>query len=191
MFNITAPNITTYLTLFINSQQTKAILTWLAINRYDSNIVLETPHVVVGAAIASRVTNPVLSLPLVLGSHFILDMIPHWNPHLSSEVEKSGKPSRQSVNIVIADASLALIAGFLIASRALPNIAHTVTILLSCFISVLPDIVEGPYFFLGQRNKTVKKWIDFQKSIQSNASAIPGLITQFITIAASLWWVLA
>ena len=53
--------------------------------------MLETPHVIVGAAIAYKVVNPALALPLALGSHFILDITPHWNPHLSTETKKFGK----------------------------------------------------------------------------------------------------
>ena len=65
--------------------------------------VLETPHVVVGAAIATKVLHPALAIPLAFGSHFILEKVPHWNPHLNSETEKFGRPTRQSTYIVIAD----------------------------------------------------------------------------------------
>ncbi len=153
--------------------------------------MLETPHVVVGAAIAMKIANPALALPLALGSHFILDRIPHWNPHLNTEMKENGKPTKKSSVIVIIDVCLALVLGFFIASRALPNTSHATTILVASFISVLPDIIEGPYFFLGIKSKFIKKWIVFQKSLQVNTSIIPGLLTQVITIAAALWWILA
>jgi len=63
--------------------------------------VLETPHVVVAAAIAVNVANPALAIPLALGSHFVLEKVPHWNPHLNTELKKFGKVSAQSTNIVI------------------------------------------------------------------------------------------
>ncbi len=153
--------------------------------------MLETPHVAVGAAIAMKVVNPALAIPLAFGSHFILEKIPHWNPHLNTETEKYGKPTKKSTVIVIIDVCTSLALGFFIASKALPNTSHVATILVASFASVLPDVIEGPYFFLGVKNKFIKKWIVFQKSLQADTSIIPGLLTQAVTITAALWWIFA
>lgn len=152
--------------------------------------MLETPHVIVGAAIATRVANPALALPLALASHFILEKVPHWNPHLNTETEKYGKPTKQSTVIVIADATLATVSLLFIASRVLPDTGHALTILLAGIFAILPDLVEGPYFFLGIRSKIIKRWILFQKSIQEDTTIIPGLLTQFATVAAAFLWIL-
>ena len=151
--------------------------------------MLETPHVIVGAAIAYKVVNPALALPLALGSHFVLEKVPHWNPHLNSETEKYGKPTKKSTQIVIIDVILSLSAGFFIASKVLPDTGHAITILAACFLAALPDIIEGPYFFLGIRSKIIKKWIAFQSSIQSDAPKFLGLTTQLITILVAFWWI--
>lgn len=152
--------------------------------------MLETPHVVVGAAIATKVVHPALAIPLAFASHFVLEKVPHWNPHLNTETEKFGKPTRQSTLIVVADVILSLVFGFYIASRALPDTAHFASILAASFFAVLPDVLEGPYFFLNMRNEAVKKWVKFQKSIQVDTTLIPGLLTQVATIVAALWWIL-
>lgn len=152
--------------------------------------MLETPHVMVAAAIATKIGNPLLAIPLALGSHFLLERIPHWNPHLKTETDKYGKPTTQTTIITTIDAVTALISGSLIAARALPNTGHTITILLACFFSVLPDLVESPYFFMGVRNELLIKYIAWQKSIQEDAKLIPGLLTQLAIIGASLFWIL-
>jgi hypothetical protein len=152
--------------------------------------MLETPHVMVGAAIATKIANPFLAIPLALGSHFLLERIPHWNPHLKTETDKYGKPTTRTTIITTIDAVTALISGSLIAARALPNTGHTITILLACFFSVLPDLVESPYFFMGVRNGLLVKYIAWQKSIQEDAKLIPGILTQLAIIGASLWWIL-
>ena len=150
--------------------------------------VLETPHVLVGAAIATKIVNPALAIPLAFASHFVLEKVPHWNPHLNQETEKYGRPTKKSTQIVFADSSLALVSGLFIAHSVLPNYAHAATIVAACFFSVLPDVIEGPYFFLGVRHELIKKWIKFQKSIQTDVSPIPGLLTQAaISIAALIW----
>lgn len=153
--------------------------------------MLETPHVAVGAAIAAKIPNPLISLPLALASHFVLEKIPHWNPHLNSEMEKFGRPTVKSTQVVIADASLALVTGGYIATTALPDTSHAMVILAASFLSVLPDLIEGPYFFLGRKSKFIKKWILFQKSIQVDTKVLPGLLTQALTVIAAFVWILS
>ena len=151
--------------------------------------MLETPHVFSGAAIATKIPDPLIAIPLAFASHFILETIPHWNPHLNSETKKYGYPTKKSTTITIIDSSIALISGSFIAYQALPNTGHAITILAACFASVLPDLIEAPYFFLKIKNNVIKKWIDIQKSIQNDVSLIPGLITQYITIFAAIFWI--
>ena len=152
--------------------------------------MLETPHVVVGAAIATKVVNPFLAIPLAFGSHFLLEKVPHWNPHLNTEIKKYGKVTRQSTLIVIADVALSLTLGFFIASRTLPDVNHALTIVAASLASVLPDVIEGPYFFLRMKSKLIMKWIGFQKAIQNDAPPLPGLATQLVTILAAFWWIM-
>lgn len=152
--------------------------------------VIETPHVIVGAAIATKVVNPALALPLALGSHFVLDKVPHWNPHLFTETQKYGKPTKKSNLIVAADVAASIMIGGYIAAQALPNTAHALTILACCLIAAAPDIVEGPYFYLNLKTKTLEKWIRFQRSFQINVDFLPGILTQITTVAATLWWIL-
>lgn len=153
--------------------------------------MIETAHVIVGAAIAAKVANPALALPLALGSHFVLDKVPHWNPHLFTETKKYGKPTGKSTLIVAADVTASLVISLSVASLALPDNTKALTILAACFLSILPDVVEGPYFFLNIRPKFIEKWINFQRAFQINTSFVPGVLTQIVTVAASLWWILA
>lgn len=151
--------------------------------------MLETPHVFVGAAIATKIPNPWIAIPLAFASHFILEMVPHWNPHLSSETKKYGQPTRQSTAMVIFDSTTALMCGSAIAYNALPDKIHAATILFACLASIMPDLIEAPYFFLKVRHKLIEKWIKFQKSLQNDTSPIAGLLTQFLTILAAIFWI--
>ncbi len=152
--------------------------------------MLETPHVVVGAAIAFKVANPVLAIPLALGSHFVLEKVPHWNPHLNTEKTKYGKITPQTTRIVFADAFLAAFCAISIASLALPDLKRALIILVASFAAALPDLIEAPYFFLNKGGKLIRRWVAFQKSIQVDASILPGLLTQVLTVLASFLWIL-
>lgn len=153
--------------------------------------MLETPHVIVGAAIATKISNPLISLPLAFGSHFLLDKVPHWNPHLNTETQKHGKITKKTTAFVALDMGLALISGLTIASSSLPSINQTLIVLFGAFFAVLPDVVEGPYFFLNYKTNFIKKWIAFQKSIQTDTTPVPGLIIQILTILAAIAWLVA
>lgn len=150
--------------------------------------MLETPHVAIGAAIATKIPNPFLAIPLAFLSHFVMEKVPHWNPHLVTETKKYGMPTKKSVVIIAFDVALALVLGTYIASQALPDKAHAATIMFASFASVLPDLIEAPYFFLKMRNKFLKSWLTFQKSLQVDTTPFWGLLTQVITIAAVFFW---
>ncbi len=151
--------------------------------------MLETPHVAVGVAIASKIPNPFISIPLAFASHFLLDITPHWNPHINREIKKFGKPTKKSVNIIRVDSTIALLLGTLIAIHALPNIHQFLNIMACSLVSVLPDVVEAPYYFLHRKDNIIEKWIAWQKSIQADATPWLGLSTQAAIIIASLWWI--
>jgi len=148
--------------------------------------MLETPHVAVGAVIATIIPNPFLAIPLSFASHFILEKVPHWNPHLNTETKKYGRPTNKSIAIASADSMIALFLGLSLAERASGNPIMAFTILGSCFAAVLPDLIEAPYFFLKNRSKYLIKWVEFQKSIQSDTTPFWGLMTQVITLAVTL-----
>lgn len=153
--------------------------------------MLETPHVAVGAAIAAKV-HPALALPAALASHFILDKIPHWNPHAYTEVKTNGRISSTTILISVADVFLALSLGIFIAYRALPNYTHAGVIIAASFLSVLPDVSKSPYFFFKKLRKGgLKKWVDFERSLQVDTNFILGNITQVGIIAMSLVWAMS
>jgi hypothetical protein len=151
--------------------------------------VLELPHALVGAAIATKIGNPLLSLPIALASHFVLDLLPHWNPHLNTELKTKGKISNTTTLIVAADVLLSLIGGFYIASMQLPDKEFFTIIILGALMGVLPDVLEAPHFYFNVRWAPIEKLLKFQKSIQNDAPFIWGISTQVLTIIAVFWWI--
>lgn len=150
--------------------------------------MLELPHVVVGATIAAKIGNPALALPLALASHFALDVLPHWNPHLNSELKSHGRVTGRTTTFVVVDGIGSLVAGFAIASTVLPSINHFIIVILGSFLAVLPDLVEAPHYFLRKEHPLITKFITFQKSIQTDSPIWLGLPTQALIVAAALWW---
>jgi len=150
--------------------------------------MLETPHVAVAAAIASKIPNPLISIPLSFASHFILDITPHWNPHINREIKKYGHPTKESINIIRADSIVALFLGTSLALHA-PNYHQFLNIMACSLVSVLPDLVEAPYYFFKKKGPIIEKWIAWQKSIQNDVVPWLGLSTQVIVVLASFFWI--
>ena len=144
--------------------------------------MLELPHTLIGAAIATAIPNPAISLPLTLASHFITDYIPHWNPHLNTELIRDGRISVKSKVIILIDAGLALTLGTYIATRS----HNFIVVMLACFLAVLPDVAEIPYYFLGLKIGWIEKLIAYQRSHQWNVKPIYGIVSQLIVILICL-----
>ncbi|MDP3994698.1 MAG: hypothetical protein Q8P91_02620 [bacterium] len=151
--------------------------------------MLETPHVAVGAAIALKIPNPLISIPLAFASHFVLDRVPHWNPHFYTETQKLGSPGKKSTTIAIVDSSLALAMGTAFALTALPDWRRVAVVLACCFASVISDQVKIPFFFFKQRTGFYKKWVDFERALQVEVSFIPGVLTQLVVISTAFFWI--
>lgn len=149
--------------------------------------MLEFPHALVGAAIATAIPDPRISLPLALISHFITDYVPHWNPHLNTELKTTGKVSTRSKIIVMADAGLALMVGTYLATRS----GNFIVVMLACFLAVAPDVAEIPYYFLGLKDiPWIKKLIDYQRAHQWNVKPIWGILSQVLVVLVCIFVIL-
>lgn len=151
--------------------------------------MLETPHVAVGVYLASKFPNPWVSIPLSFASHFILDKVPHWNPHTYTETMKNGRPSKQTFIITIVDIGLAAGLGIWFANSALPDTNQAFIILASSFASVLPDVSKYPFFlFKETRIGLYKKWVEYERKLQVDTrSPFWGLVTQIVVTFAALY----
>ena len=149
--------------------------------------MLELPHTLVGAAIATAIPNPYIALPLALASHFATDYLPHWNPHINTELKNHGAISTKSRLIILLDSGFALMFGTLIAARYLPDLSRFSVIFFACFLAVVPDVAEIPYYFLGMQNvPLIKKLINWQRNHQWNVRPVLGVLTQVVVAIASL-----
>jgi len=151
--------------------------------------MLETPHVALGIAIAVKSGNPWVAIPLSLASHFLLDRVPHWNPHFYTETLKFGQPKKISTYIAIADELIAIALTLFMAYKFMPDANKSLLILICSLLSVLPDQVKIPYFFCNRRFGFIKKWVDFERSIQVEIKPFWGIVTQIVVISSSLFWI--
>lgn len=153
--------------------------------------MLETPHVAVGVAIASKFPNPWVAIPLALASHIVLDKIPHWNPHLYTETKKFGSPTRKSTTFAFVDIGSAFILGSTFAYMALPDYKMSLLILACSLSSVLFDVIKYPYYyFMSFRPKWLVWWVKTERAMQVDTTPFWGFLTQALIILSAIWWIL-
>lgn len=126
-------------------------------------------HILSGALIAKYFPSlwPVIILSII--SHFILDIIPHW--------DGAGKLTKQKIIIEIAD----ILVGIVTISILFTKFNSTL-MLVGIFFSLLPDMLKIFYFTPLKNTNLVQGYMKFHSKIQGKASVVTGLITQLITV---------
>jgi len=148
--------------------------------------MLTTPHVLAGIALATKLPFP-WGIPAALLSHFVLDfLVPHWNPHLFTEMKTKGNLSSASLKIIVFDSLLAFLFLVFLSFKALP----IYLIWSGALLATLPDLMEIPFYFLKIKNPWLVKYVTFEHHHQAKAAPILGILTQIFVGAISLYFLL-
>ena len=136
-----------------------------------------------GAAIASAIPNPAISLPLAFGSHFVMDRVPHWPDDNTKK-----KLANKVYLVVLIDVFVALI-GILLLARTTSNnlivwgalVASTMDIDAMFYHGKFVDIFKTPL---------PKPLSRLHGGVQNETGSIWGIVIQLAIIALSLYLVL-
>lgn len=132
-----------------------------------------TAHAVVGGAIAAGTPLPV-SLPLAITSHFLMDLIPHWDfgTHFKNR-------SRVASTIL---AALDVLFGLALVYFVFGPYVSPVNLWLTVLASQLPDWIGAPYLFFNLKFKPSEVAINFQRKFHGRLDLPWGMITQLLLI---------
>lgn len=150
-----------------------------------------TSHAIIGAAIAIKIPNPFISIPLAFLSHFICDKIPHWDVM----TKKADKTKTQIFIYAAMDGILSL---FLVTALFFVSFQNSdpVNIFLSAFVAQLPDWLEIPYtifhkdVWISKIDYQFQKWIH-DVGFNSRLVAPWGIVSQFGVVLAFVIWSLS
>jgi hypothetical protein len=104
-------------------------------------------HAVTGALVAAFINEPLIALPAAFASHFVIDMIPHWNYRVPG-----GLRSKHVVMLADLILSIVLISVFALNSTSVPGWQ----VLAGGFLGIAPDLMWLPYFLTGKESKIHK-----------------------------------
>ncbi|HOX95863.1 MAG TPA: hypothetical protein PLI45_00565 [Candidatus Woesebacteria bacterium] len=141
--------------------------------------MLSIAHGTTGAFIASKIPNPLISIPLVLLSHYIEDRIPHWDV---GQGLSGWKKSRKAAFLqeLFFDFPLSFALVYIIFQNGHPLNWH---IWLGWFVGLLPDFLEFPYLFLDMKFTPIRQFAKLHAWVhRSTPNKLWGLLPQVLVI---------
>jgi hypothetical protein len=139
-----------------------------------------TAHAIVGTLLAARFTDPVAALPLALGSHYLTDMVPHWD----SGTNRKQKSEKGFIIEAIIDGIVAIIVSFLIYYYVF-GLTNFFYLYLVVGFSVLPDVVTMFTRFIFKKKNPLWNWNNRLQSKLNQKLQLPwGILTQIVVIGA-------
>jgi len=149
--------------------------------------MLSISHAATGAFIAVKVTSPLLSVPLILASHFIFDAVPHWDA--GTGLTKKLITPRQALIQEIPDLLLSGVLIFALYPSTLTLLSSTSLTLQNTaplwggFLALLPDFLEAPRNFLHHEPNWLKPFNRFHHSFHHSIPAkLAGLLPQLLVL---------
>lgn len=143
--------------------------------------MLAASHALIGAAIAAKVSNPVIGIPLSFLSHFAVDLIPHWD---------FGQNRREkSVRRLFIEAVFDVLLGFYLAFLVFGGSVDPLYLFIAAGVAQSPDLLESPYFIFRKELPFCVWLYNLQHKLHWRINLPWGLVTQVIFILIVLWLV--
>ena len=133
-----------------------------------------TAHALIGASLAVKVVNPYLGIPIAILSHFVADLIPHWD---------AGTNHRdKSLTRLKIEASLDVLLGFALVFIIFRNLTNPVYLFSMVIAAQLPDWLEAPSWLFGIKIPPFS-WLDWLgHKLQARLQFPWGLVTQVVVV---------
>lgn len=141
-----------------------------------------TGHAIVGAAIVSKIPDLRIALPLALLSHFLGDLLPHWDTGTYWKTK--------GMKRVFGETLIDLSVGYGLVILIFIMFLHQdpTRILWGVLFGQLPDFLEIPYFFL-QWKFAPFSWIDKLQHVFHQKMGLPwGLVDQVVVALLFIAW---
>lgn len=145
--------------------------------------MLSIAHGPTGAFIASKIPNPLISIPLCIAAHFVQDFIPHWDvgTGLSKKVKSKKAAFLQELFI---DLPLSVLIVYIFFQAGRPFDWRP---WLGWFAALIPDFIEFPRLFLKADPWPIRMINRFHKSIHHSTPAVVRGLAPQILVLVIIW----
>ena len=136
-----------------------------------------TGHALIGTVIAAKIGNPMLAVPIAIGSHFLADALPHWD----TGTNKEEKTKRTFFIESMFDVLLGFVLSWLRITWFFPstNLTYAFFIII---IAQLPDWLTAPYLFFDMKFPPFSWSYRLQKAFDNPLGAPWGVINQVVAV---------
>lgn len=151
--------------------------------------MLSVSHALTGAFLATKLSNPVLAVPLILLSHYAFDAVPHWD--VGTGLSKGTKSPQSAIKHEVIDLALA---GILVLVYFPTPYLGLLSFILSpaiygATIGLLPDFLEAPRNFWKWEPRWLAPLNRFHHSFHHSIPRISdGLAPQFLLLVLLWIW---
>lgn len=136
-----------------------------------------TGHALVGVLIAGKLHNPALVIPISFASHYVCDLLPHWDAGTYWRKKSKVRFFWESV----ADVVISIILSYFIFTYLLGNNNYTL-MFLAIFAAQLPDWLSAPYFFLHTKIPLTTFFYKFGSKLNNKLDKPWGIVTQVVLV---------
>lgn len=137
-----------------------------------------TSHALIGSSLATLITNPFLGIPAAIVSHFIADLIPHWDAGTNHK--------KKSIMRLRLEATADVLLGFGLSYIIFINQVDPIYLLTMIISAQLPDWLEAPSWMFGIKIPPFS-WMDWLgHKLQSRMQLPWGIVTQIVTVGILL-----
>lgn len=141
-------------------------------------------HALAGGFIATKIPQPLISYPLIVVVHFLMDRIPHWDFGTGMVSGKVKRGKLKTAVLGLTEMFIGIIACWFLFQKAPP---FRLSLWGGILTGILPDLLEAPPLFLGFRPFPLNKLEYFHSKIVHRSGHFPeGLIPQLIILAIIL-----
>lgn len=141
--------------------------------------MLSIAHGTAGAFIATKIPDPLISIPLIILSHYILDRVPHWDVGQGLTIKSKSKKVAFLQELFF-DFPLSILLVYFIFQAGQPLNWY---VWLGWFVGLLPDFLEFPYLFLNMKFFPIKQLADFHSWVhRSTPNILWGMLPQVLVI---------
>ncbi len=144
--------------------------------------MLSIAHGTTGALIATKIPNPLISIPLIIATHFLQDRVPHWDVGQGLGSHKKTKKAAFLQELFF-DFPLSIILVYFFFQHGQPTL--NISAWLGWFVCLLPDFIEFPANFLNTKLPFIEPITKIHELVhRSTPNKFWGLLPQFLTILA-------
>ncbi len=141
-----------------------------------------TAHALIGASIATKIVNPIIGIPLAIASHFVADLIPHWDAGTNHRKKTKLRLKTEAVLDVLLGFALVLI---LFKTQTIQNPIYMFSMVIA---AQLPDWLAAPDFMFSFKVPPFS-WMQKIGHETNTRMQLPwGLVTQVVTVGLMVYF---